>query len=350
MALIIESGISIGPNIVITTEFHAVTLPTLDITAHTFPGGNPTGTITFDITSTGGSTILEAGVIFGLPGQTTYATSVDTCDGSSTTAERTAIRDGGCPGPYTSGLTGSQTVSFNANEFVYPSETIDVLAYAVNSVGVAYSPTVLTWTPDICLAEGTLITLADGTTRPIEQITMSDSILVWDFDNSTTAAAVPLWIKRKESTTQYNLISFSDGSELKTIGQHRIFNKQAGAFTYPMTAATPAGTVTVNNNGTEVTVVSKQTVAAPVNYYNIVTAGGYMNLYANGILTSMRYNNIYPISNMRYEKDGRGLRDRAEFAGIADRWIDGLRLPEQTTALADITKYVERLERNQAKE
>ena len=75
-----------------------------------------------------------------------------------------------------------------------------------------------------------------------------------------------------------------------------------------------------------------------------------MNLYANSILTSMRYNNIYPVADMRYVKDGRALRATTEFsdAGIADRWITGLRLPEQTTTLADIKRYVERLERNEA--
>jgi hypothetical protein len=75
-----------------------------------------------------------------------------------------------------------------------------------------------------------------------------------------------------------------------------------------------------------------------------------MNLYANDILTSLRYNNIYPIANMQYTKDGRVLRDRAEFSGIADRWIDGLRLLEQTTDIKDIRKYVARLEANEARE
>ena len=328
-----------------------VAVPTLDITAHTFPANNPTGSITFDITNTGGSTILEAGVVYGLPGQTTYLDSTDTCDGASSTAERTAIRlDNNCANPYTTGLTGSQTISFNTFQFVIHGDTIDVCAYARNEAGVAYSATTLTWTPGICLAAGTLVTLADNSTKAIEDITMSDLIQVWDFDLGQYASAVPLWIKRQESTVQYNLIKFSDGSELKTISQHRIFNKQAGAFTYPMTDDTPVGTVTVKADGSEVSVISKQVVYEAVDYYNVVTAGGHMNLYANGILTSLRYNNIYPIADMQYIKDGRTLRDRSEFAGIADRWIDGLRLTEQTIDIKHIRKYVDRLERNEAQE
>ena len=345
MALTIEGGISIGGNITISPD--TVAVPTLDITGHYF--GQPNGTVTFNISNTGGGTILEAGVIWGLPGQTTYSISVDVCTGSSTSAERKAIRDGdSCSNPYTSGLTGSQTIAFDANQFVY--ESINVLAYARNAAGVAYSPTVLSWTPTICLAEGTLVTLANGSTKAIENIAMSDSIRVWDFDTAAATAATPLWIKRQESTIQYNLISFSDGSELKTVSQHRIFNKEAGAFTYPMTDDTPVGTTTVKADGSEVTVVSKRIVYEKVNYYNVVTAGGYMNLYANSILTSLRFNNIYPIANMRYVKDGRTLRPATEFstAGIADRWITGLRLPEQTTELDELKKYITRMERNEA--
>jgi len=339
----IGPGISIGGGISIGASPPVVNIPTLDITAHSFGSGNPNGSITFNITNDGGSTVLETGVIYGLPGQTTYALSTDTCTGYSSTAERTAIRDGGCPGPYTTGLTGSQTVSFSANQFIY--ETIDVLAYAVNSAGVAYSPTVLSWIPQICLAEGTLITLADESTTAIENIQMSDLIKVWDFDNGVFASAHPLWIKQQETTARYNLLTFSDGSTLKTINQHRIFNKQAGAFTYPMTDDTPIGTITMNAQGNEVTLVDKCIMIDVINYYNVIT-DHHLNLYADGILTSMRYNNIYSIANMKFVKDDRALRHTEEFAsaGIAQRWIDGLRLAEQTMSISDIKWYTQRLE------
>ena len=324
-----------------------LSVPTLDITAHSFPSNDPNGSITFNITNDGGSTITETGVIFGLPGQTTYAISVDTCTGSSTTAERTAIRTGGCPGPYTTGLTGSQTVSFNASEFVYPSETINVLAYAVNSFGVAYSPTVLSWTPGICLAEGTLITLADGSTTTIENIDMADSLKVWDFDNGVFATSNPLWIKKEETTTHYNLLTFNDGSILKTINQHRIFNKEKGMFTHPMTDDTPIGTTTINEFGQEITLVSKEVVNESVNYYNVIT-DYHMNLYANGILTSLRFNNVYNITDMKFVKDSRILRSLSEFDGIDNRWVDGLRLREQQESIETITKYVAKLERTES--
>ena len=342
----IGGSIEVGGSINIGSAPLPATIPTLNITAHTFSGGSPDGSITFNITGDGGSTVLETGVIYGLPGQTTYAISVDTCTGSSTTAERTAIRDGGgCPNPYTTGLTGSQTIAFYANEFTY--ETINVLAYARNAVGTAYSPTVLSWIPQLCLVEGTLVTLANGTTKAIEDIVMSDSLRVWNFDLGVFASAKPLWIKQQETTTQYNLLTFSDGSTLKTIEQHRIFNKEARAFTYPMTADTPIGTTTVNVHGEQVTLVDKCIMIDTVNYYNVITER-HLNLYADGILTSMRYNNIYPITDMKFVKDNRQLRDRNEFAGIDQRWIDGLRLTEQTISLAAVKSYTQRLEYKEA--
>jgi len=53
---------------------------------------------------------------------------------------------------------------------------------------------------------------------------------------------------------------------------------------------------------------------------------------------------------MKFVKDDRALRSTTEFsqAGIADRWITGLRLPEQTIPVADIKRYCDRLEYKEA--
>jgi hypothetical protein len=341
MPLIIEGGITVGGSITIKAEAEAV--PTLDITAHNTPSGTPSGSITWNITDNGGSTVLETGIVWGLPGQDTYLDSVNICDGTSTTAQRSAIRAGDiCSNPFTTGLTGTQTLTFNS--YLFDNETISIRAYARNAAGVAYSPTTISWTPSICLAEGTLITLADGSTKTIENIEMSDSLRVWDFDKGVFTTANPLWIKVEETTTQYNLLSFSDGSTLKTINQHRIFNKEKGMFTHPMTDDTPIGTTTINVFGEEVTLVDKRVVQDEVNYYNVVT-DHYMNLYADGILTSLRFNNIYPITDMKFVKDSRVLRSLSEFIDIDSRWVNGLRLQEQTYSLEYIQNYVAKLER-----
>ena len=187
-----------------------------------------------------------------------------------------------------------------------------------------------------------MIALSNGTSKFIEDIAYDDRILVWDFDLGRLAESRPLWIKRSETASQYNLLKFSDGTALRTINQHRIFNKAAGRFTYPMTDDTPIGTTTFNKNGEEVVLVSKEVLVEEVDYYNVIT-DHHMNLFADSVLTSCRFNNIYPIAAMKFVKDDRVARDRAEFADVPERFFTGLRLSEQSIDLPEISWYVRRL-------
>lgn len=161
-----------------------------------------------------------------------------------------------------------------------------------------------------CLIEDTLITLVDGTQKPIQDITYEDELLVWDFYNGCFTAAKPNWIKIEEIAQEYNELTFSDGTILGLVGNgkikdsnkagyHRIFNKQAGAFTHTGTNETPIGTVTFNHNGKEVELVSQKIIYKPTKFYNLTT-DKYYNCFANSILTSCRLSNEYKIENMEY--------------------------------------------------
>jgi hypothetical protein len=216
-----------------------------------------------------------------------------------------------------------------------------VFAYVTSNAGTFYSDSA-TGTSGICLLAGTQIALSDGTRKAIEHITYTDKMLSWDFDRGCYAETTAMWIKRGETGSQYNLLTFSDGTTLRTFDQHRIFNKQAGAFTYPMTSATPIGTVTVNEHGQEIILTNKQVIPDTIEYYNVIT-DYHMNLFSDGVLTSCRFNNIYPITDMKFVKDGRTLRTRAEFENVPDRFFHGLRLAEQTTDVETVEWYVNRL-------
>lgn len=216
-----------------------------------------------------------------------------------------------------------------------------LFAYVTSNAGTYYSNAV-TGTSGICLLAGTQIALSDGTHKAIEHITYTDKLLSWDFDRGCYAETTAVWIKRSETGSQYNLLTFSDGTTLRTFDQHRIFNKQAGAFTYPMTAATPVGTVTVNEHGQEITLTNKQVIRDTIEYYNVIT-DYHMNLFSDSVLTSCRFNNIYPIVDMKFAKDGRTPRTRAEFENVPDRFFHGLRLAEQTADIETVEWYVNRL-------
>mgnify|MGYP002711164222 CR=1 FL=1 len=178
-----------------------------------------------------------------------------------------------------------------------------------------------------CLIEGTQITLADGSTKAIEDITYDDELLVWNFYAGRFDKAKPSWIKVEEIAPRYNLVKFSNGSEVGFVGAggekgyHRIFNKEAGAFTYTGNfKETPNGTTTFAQDGTFPTVISQEIIEKSVKYYNVITDKHY-NLFANGILTSCRLSNKYRIEDMRYigEKLISDEQEKAYFERIENK-------------------------------
>lgn len=156
-----------------------------------------------------------------------------------------------------------------------------------------------------CLIEGTRIALSDGYSKAIEDIDYSDNLLVWNFYEGKFDSAKPVWIREVETAPKYNLVKFSNGSELgvagpgKDIGYHRIFNKKQGAFTHTGVVDTPNGTTTFAQDGSYPTIVSQEVVEKPVKFYNVITDKHY-NLFANSILTSCRLSNLYRIEDMKY--------------------------------------------------
>lgn len=156
-----------------------------------------------------------------------------------------------------------------------------------------------------CLIEGTQITLADGSTKAIEDVTYDDELLVWDFYNRKLSTAKPTWIMKEEVTDKYLKATFSNGSEIgfvgpgRDIGYHRIFNADKNRFTHVGNEETPIGTTTFAQDASNPTLVSQEVVNKQVKYYNIITDKHY-NLFANGILTSCKLSNMYDIEDMKY--------------------------------------------------
>jgi hypothetical protein len=224
------------------------------------------------------------------------------------------------------------------------NQTFILMPFATNASGTGYGAPIAGTGTDPCYVRGTMITMADMSRVAVENITYHDDILVWDFDLGEFASAKPVWIKKTQTTVVSCLLTFSDDSELRIVGPttHRIFNKEAGKFTYGSMPETPIGTTTFNDQGEEITLISKEWIVGEVEFYNVIT-DYHVNLFANSILTSCRFNNIYPILDMKFVKDSRILRTRDEFENIPDRFFYGLRLAEQTYELDMIEWYVTRL-------
>jgi hypothetical protein len=300
------------------------TIPTVSSTSFTQTGydTNPVVTFVGNIDNNGDATITSMGAVYSQ--SATNPTLSDTVVSFSPTLQ-----------------FGSFTLVFSV-----PDVTTYARTYATNSAGTVYGNVLTLYLP-VCLAKGTLISLVHGKKKAIEDIEYNDTIVVWDFDLGDFSEAKPLWIKKAETSNQYNLLKFSDGSSLQTINQHRIFNKEKGMFTHPMTETTPIGTTTFNDFGKEVTLVSKEVVVEDVAYYSVIT-NHHMNLFANGILTSCRYNNIYPITDMKFLKEHRPVVPISVYPARIGAYYEGLRLAEQTIPIEDTIAYIDKRERVKA--
>lgn len=171
--------------------------------------------------------------------------------------------------------------------------------------GVQYYPVLPAYS---CIIEGTLITLADHTKKPIEDITYDDDLLVWNFYEGKFDSAKPVWITKPRLAHEYNLCKFSNGVEVGFVGNggnegyHRIYNNETKTFTHTGVAETPIGTHTFAEDGSFPELVSQEIIKTPIHYYNIGTKE-HINLFSNGILTSSRISNKYAIENMKYIGD-----------------------------------------------
>lgn len=192
-----------------------------------------------------------------------------------------------------------------------------------------------------CIAKDTPITLADRSTKLIQDITYNDDLLVWDFDNGKYGIAKPLWIKKSETCIKYWLCKFSNGTELKLIGSkgksHRVFNYTDQVFEYPQDCI---GKEIYTEHGLT-TLLSCEQVEEPIEFYNIITEY-HMNLFANHILTSCRYNNVYPIENMKFIKEERPAITLDEY-DVPEKYYYGMRLGEQVIPVDETQKYIQNL-------
>ena len=194
-----------------------------------------------------------------------------------------------------------------------------------------------------CFVKGTKISLADGTVKNVEDIRYDDNLLVWDFDNARYASASPLWIKQPEKALYYYKLTFESGRVLKVVGSdgnaHRLFSVDDNAFVY---STQLVGKRVYIENGID-TLKACERIEEEVEFYNIITKY-HMNLFAENVLTSCRYSNLYPVKDMRYIKEERDIIPYSAY-NVPREYYDGLRLGEQKIRVSDTNKYVSRLVR-----
>lgn len=138
-----------------------------------------------------------------------------------------------------------------------------------------------------CLTGDTLITLADGTKKRIDELTLQDKVLAID---TKTGKFVADEITYTDSTehktyTEYDKWTFSDGTIVKTVHRHRFYNVEKQAMVYM--DEWNIGEHAVNQNGEYIALVSHENVKEEVKHYTIFTK--HQNYFANGLLSGNRH-------------------------------------------------------------
>lgn len=199
-----------------------------------------------------------------------------------------------------------------------------------------------TLTHNVCFARDTKILLADGTTKFVQDIVYDDLLLVWDFDNGCYSTAYPLWIKMEQATSSYYRCTFDNGAVLNLVGSngrcHRVFSLDRNMFE---SATECVGEHIMTYDGVA-TMLSCERIDDATDFYNVITER-HINLFAEGVLTSCRLNNIYPIADMKFVKDDRNIIPYEHFNDVNADLYNGLRLGEQPMSTEALAIYVSRL-------
>lgn len=150
------------------------------------------------------------------------------------------------------------------------------------------------WEEKACVASGTLITLADGTQKAVEELTGDEELLVWNMFTGEFDSAPILFID-SDPERYYEVVNlyFSDGTTTKVISEHAFWDIDLNKYVFLRNDAAQYighwfNKQTVDENGnmintevqlTNVVVQQEYTTAwSPVTY-------GHLCYYVNGMLS-----------------------------------------------------------------
>lgn len=141
-----------------------------------------------------------------------------------------------------------------------------------------------------CLIKGTKVLLANGKYKNIENINYNDLIMAYNYETGKFVSEYPIWIEKPKDTDNYQQITFSDGTILKTYGYHGIYETELKRFVSvdnPEEFHVGSKVAKMKKNGNDfetVTVTNIETKHEKTKYYQVVSTR-YFNIITNDLLT-----------------------------------------------------------------
>jgi len=154
-----------------------------------------------------------------------------------------------------------------------------------------------------CVTGDTLVTLADGTQKRVDELTGTELLRVWDHTTGKISSApIAYIVNHDETISEHDVLkmNFSDGNYLEIIGEHVFYNKTLNKY-IAITADNVneyIGDVFVSNEGNglkEVTLVDAENIVRNTGVYEVVTYKA-ITCFTNGILSASAY--LDPLLNV----------------------------------------------------
>ena len=141
-----------------------------------------------------------------------------------------------------------------------------------------------------CLTPDTKITLADGSTKRVDELLDEDELLVWDFDAGDFASAPITFFHRVHEEAPVLRVTFSDGTSVGVVEEHVFFDLTSRMFVAINNADQEAELAghsfakLVDGQIQEVCLVSIRPDGTTDSYYSPVSEA-HFNCFAEGMLS-----------------------------------------------------------------
>ena len=167
-----------------------------------------------------------------------------------------------------------------------------------------------------CIVEGTLITLADGTKKKIEDLALSDKLLTFNHEKGTYDSSSILFINSHNNIKQMQRIlnlEFSDGTKLKVVQDHGLFDMDLLKYIY-ISESNYKDYIGhkfykgdydgMNYQPSYTSLTNAYVTQEEVRIYAIITVGT-MNCYTEGLLSmpTIPYNSNGLVNIFEYDSD-----------------------------------------------